>query len=126
MAEKSYHTQLKEGDKIEGGPWDGFEVVSTYSDAQAVADGVLVDFPGDAGVNRATRAVFDHFTRTIGGVMTDITPLQEAIRAVLAGGKKDVDWLIGEYDGKRLWIIPNETTRPSGGTHYTIMFPEDY
>jgi hypothetical protein len=33
----------KEGDVIHGGPWDGFEVVSVYTRAQALEDGVLVD-----------------------------------------------------------------------------------
>ena len=31
------------GDKIKGGFWDGFEVISVYSRAQAIEDGELVD-----------------------------------------------------------------------------------
>lgn len=34
---------LKKGDRVRGGPWDGFEVIDTYSRAQAIKDGVLVD-----------------------------------------------------------------------------------
>ena len=37
------------------------EPISTYSDSQALQDGVLVEIPGEGGVNRATRAVFDEF-----------------------------------------------------------------
>lgn len=31
------------GDKVQGGFWDGFEVISVYSRAQAIEDGELVD-----------------------------------------------------------------------------------
>lgn len=34
---------MKTGDTIQGGPWDGFEVISTYSREQALNDGWLVD-----------------------------------------------------------------------------------
>ena len=34
---------MKEGDVIKGGPWDGFEVLSVYTRAQAIEDGVLID-----------------------------------------------------------------------------------
>lgn len=33
----------KEGDVIQGGPFDGFEVIDTYTRAEALADGVLID-----------------------------------------------------------------------------------
>ncbi len=33
----------KEGDTIKGGFWDGAEVISVYTRAQAIEDGVLVD-----------------------------------------------------------------------------------
>lgn len=36
-------TPFQEGDIIEGGPFDGFEMISVYSRAQAIADGALVD-----------------------------------------------------------------------------------
>lgn len=42
---------MKEGDKIEGGPFDGFEVISVYSRADALADGVLVDVSEIAKAN---------------------------------------------------------------------------
>ncbi len=60
-------------------------VIVEYSDKQALEDGVLVSVPGEGKVNRVTRAVFDHFTEPMGstprtGEVTDITPLQDAIR----------------------------------------------
>jgi len=93
--------------------------ISVYTDAQAVEDGVLVAFPGPGGVNRVTRAVFDHFTRALGAGITNITPLMDAMRAMLKV-EPDDGWHTGSVRGKRLWLIPNEV----GGL--TLMFPEDY
>ncbi len=39
---------MKEGDIIEGGFWDGAEVISVYTRAQAIEDGVLADVTGVA------------------------------------------------------------------------------
>lgn len=33
----------EEGDIIQGGPWDGFEIISKYSRSDAIQDGTLVD-----------------------------------------------------------------------------------
>src|SRR5213594_3659254 len=100
------------------------EPISTYTDQQALADGVLVAVPGEGGVNRVTRAVFDHFADAMGsspvtGPVTNIGPLLDAIRAMLQV-EPDDGWRVGTYAGKKLWLIPNET----GGL--TLMFPEDY
>ena len=107
-------------------PPDDFfgEPISVYTDAQALDDGVLVAVPGDGGVNRATRAVFDHFTESLGtspitGTVTNIGPLMDGIRAMLRI-EPDDGWRVGEYQGRELWLIPNEL----GGL--TLMFPEDY
>ena len=100
------------------------EVIDRYTDAQAVEDGVLVavDF---APVNRVTRLAFDHVARPIGtspvtGAVIDITPVRKVIEAMLAveadeGGRRS-----GTYEGKDLWLIPNEVKG------LTLMFPEDY
>ena len=100
-------------------------VISEYSDAQALEDGVLVSFPGEGKVNRVTRAVFDHFTKPMGsspatGEVTDITRLEDAIRAMLKIGPDEGAWRTGAYDGKELWLVPNEV----GG--FTLLFPDDY
>lgn len=34
---------MKEGEVIQGGPWDGFRVIYVYTRAQAIEDGVLID-----------------------------------------------------------------------------------
>ncbi len=35
--------EYKEGDIVEGGTWDGFEIISMYTRSQAIQDGVLID-----------------------------------------------------------------------------------
>ena len=101
------------------------EVIYAYTDAQALEDGVLVAVPGEGKVNRVTRAVFDHFTKPMGesqetGPVTDITPLMEAIRAILKNPPDEDGWRTTTHNQKELWLIPNET----GGL--TLMFPDDY
>ena len=98
------------------------EPISVYTDAQAIEDGFLVAIDGSGRVNRATGAVFDHFAQPIGDPrfrVFDVTPLKDAIRAMLQV-EPDDGWRVGDYQGKRLWLIPNEL----GGL--TLMFPEDY
>ncbi len=100
-------------------------VIVEYSDKQALEDGVLVSVPGEGKVNRVTRAVFDHFTKPMGsspatGEVTDITPLQDAIRAMLKVKPGEDAWRTGTYEGKDLWLVPNEV----GG--FTLLFPDDY
>src|SRR5206468_8678052 len=100
------------------------EPIYTYTDQQALQDGVLVAVPGDGGVNRVTRAVFDHFTESLGtspitGSVANITPLMDAIRAMLRIEPVD-GWRVGEYQGRELWLIPNEVEG------LTLLFPEDY
>jgi hypothetical protein len=102
--------------------FDGAEVISLYTDAQAREDGFLVAVSGPDGVNRVTRPVFDYFVKFIGDPrhqVMDITPLMAAIDFMLTIAPDD-GWRTGEYQGKRLWLIPNEV----GGV--TVMFPEDY
>jgi hypothetical protein len=95
------------------------EVISTYTDREAVEDGFLVAIAGPGRVNRVTRAVFDHFTEEMGPGVTNITPLTDAIRYMLTL-EVDDGWRTGNFRGKALWLIPNEV----GG--FTLMFPEDY
>ena len=95
------------------------EVISTYADGEAVEDGVLVALAGPGGVNRVTRAIFDHFSQSMGIGVTNITPLMDAIRH-MAAVEADRGWETGKFQGKALWLIPNEVWG------FTLMFPEDY
>src|SRR5882724_6789570 len=96
------------------------EPISVYTDAQAIEDGFLIAIDGPGRVNRATGAVFDNFAKSIGDPrfrVFDLTPLMDAIRAIL---KVELDdgWRVGDHQGKRLWLIPNELNG------LTLMFPE--
>ena len=99
-------------------------VISAYTDADALADGVLVQIYA-APVNRVTRTVFDHFTSLLGsspvtGPVTDIGALLRAIRVMLEVKPDEDGWRCGTYEGKELWLVPNEVKG------LTLMFPEDY
>ena len=99
--------------------------IVAYTDAQALADGALVAFSGEGGVNRITRAVFDHFAKPMGsspatGQVTDITPIQDAIRAMLKVEPDKDGWRTGTHQGKELWLVPNEVRG------LTLLFPDDY
>ena len=52
--------------------------------------------------------------------VTDITRLQDAIRALLKVEPDEDAWRTGSYEGKELWLLPNEV----GGL--TLLFPDDY
>jgi hypothetical protein len=53
-------------------------------------------------------------------VVTDITPLRKVVQTMLAIEADADGWRAGAYEGKDLWLVPNEV---SG---LTLMFPEDY
>jgi hypothetical protein len=101
------------------------EIIFEYTDAQALEDGVLVEVSCGA-VNRVTRAVFDHFARPMGivpasGLMQfDFTPVTAAIRTVLGVTPDEDGWRKSTYEGKELWLVPNEVRG------LTLMFPEDW
>jgi len=100
-------------------------VIFAYTDAEAVADGVLVRWNGPARVNRITRAVFDHFTEAMGespltSPVTDVGRLAKAVEALVKETPNKDGWRTGTADGRELWLVPNEV----GGL--TLMFPEDY
>src|SRR5262245_679961 len=100
-------------------------VIVESTDEQAVADGVLVPVDGEGGVNRVTRAVVDHFTQQMGaspvtGPVTDITPLMDAIRAILKLTPDEYGWRRDVHQNRELWLLPNDIGS------LTLMFPDDY
>src|SRR6266852_628311 len=100
------------------------KIIFEYTDAQALEDGVLVEVSCGA-VNRATCAVFYHFARPMenspdGLEAFDTDPLTAAIRAVLGVTPDEDGWRQGTYEGKELWLVPNEVHG------LTLMFPNDY
>ena len=112
----------------------GFEVISTYTDAQAVEDGVLVDitavgvgFQGKP-INRMTRTLWEDFQPFLAPYvvqgMTEIEAIGKVLRTKIAYAKGDPGntGKIGDIVTipPRLWLVRNEV----GG--WTAMYPEDY
>ncbi len=98
-------------------------VIFSYTDAQAVEDGVLFDvtpYTVDK-VNRVTASVYallDGFDKP-GEVPKLYREMEDhALRAL--SQSKDKELVEFTYRDKTLWLMDNET----GGR--TIMFPEDY
>lgn len=120
------------------------DVIYSYTDEDALADGVLVSVRGLAPypINRVTRALFDHFTRPIGDMplalggsaVTDVGRLSQlatAVGAKIKAGDLQEGWVVMEFEGKKIWGMPNETiynptNPPYDKPGWTIMFPEDY
>ena len=97
------------------------DIVSVYTDEQAVEDGVLVRAEGvlPCPFNRVTRAVWDEFTQPIGNtkgsviVMTNTTKLSqlgEAVNRKYKAGELTEGWVVLEFEGHKIWAMPNETT----------------
>ena len=102
-------------------------VISSYTDGQAVEDGVLVPLFGFGPVNRVTRAVFVHFTgitpeenASIIELALKFRPLQDVIRQILGKLPDEDGWRKLTWQGKELWLVPNEVRG------LTLMFPDDY
>ena len=100
-------------------------IISSYSDDQAIDDGVLVPL-FFSKVNRVTRPVFDYFVKspeenvTFIEMIFKITPLRDAVEAISKVRPDGDGWRKLNYQGKELWLVPNEV----GG--FTLMFPDDY
>jgi hypothetical protein len=114
------------------------DIVSVYTDEQAVEDGVLVRSEGvlPCPFNRVTRAVWDEFTQPMGPkgsviVMTNTTKLSqlgEAVNRKYKAGELTEGWVVLEFEGHKIWAMPNETTysKITPVLGWTIMFPDDY
>lgn len=98
-------------------------VIFSYTDAQAIEDGVLYDVSHltQHCVNRVTNAVYGF----LGGfeenadVALGYRDLENTARAAF-DKMKDKTLVEFDYKGKRFWMMDNET-----GAR-TIMFPEEY
>ena len=133
---------LKSGEIIEGGTWEGFEVISTYSRAEALEDGFLIDVSAVAREARIkypvalSRSVWDNYVRVPEGVQ-----LQGE-----QGRLWDVLWMlfveIGRSEGERLLnytvFVRNDNKKPKpvqlkavcgpgddGEPVITILLPEE-
>ncbi len=98
-------------------------VIFSYTDREALDDGVLVNVSGltKAGVNRITASVYGF----LGGddkaddFAAKYRDLEDTARKA-SEKSKDNEFTEFNYKGQRFWFMDNEI----GGK--TIMFPEDY
>jgi len=116
-------------------PFDSFEVVSQYTDAQACDDGFLVAI---AAKDRVSRAVWDYLCSRVplDNVKPEDIDAKRHDHALFTSGRmvsqnalearRVYEQNIGGGIftlielGRKFWIMPNEL----GGV--TLMFPEDY
>jgi len=110
------------------------EVISTYTDAQALDDGLLVELPTGIvfrglPINRMTRHLFDELLPFVEAEATLFDgDLDRAVASILrtkctfASGDPGNTGEIGDIHRipPNLWLVRNEV----GG--WTTMFPEDY
>ena len=136
-------TAPKQGEVIQGGPWDGFALISSYTDEQGVADGVLYNISGrldpfSKRVIRGARATagivakFSEINRQMFPEMSADGILENAIldarltyRAMLRQPADEDGWrkTEGRANGDSIgevWLVPNENGS------MTLMLPEDY
>jgi hypothetical protein len=107
------------------------DVISTYSDEQAVEDGVLVDIK-ELGLNfngtlidRMTNTVYVHLLNMANEIENKLAFIQQTIteRLITAHDPDGDGYLIvipQKGREEKLWLIRNERD------NYTLMFPEDY
>ena len=98
-------------------------IISTYTDEQAVEDGVLVDIGANVRfqglpVNRMTRHLFDDLKPFVEAE----APLFDGTKCQLAQGSPDNTGEVGDIwrIPPNLWLVRNEV----GG--WTAMHPDDY
>jgi hypothetical protein len=106
---------------------DDSNVIYSYTDQQAVEDGVLVPLIGFGKVNRVTRAVFAHLTgitpeekASLIELALKLKPLRDAVREILRVSPDEDGWRKLTWQGKELWLVPKEVRG------LTLMFPDDY
>jgi hypothetical protein len=107
--------------------WEDAQIISTYSDANAIDDGWLKDishfnviFNGKL-INRVTSPTF--MTVNLNEDSAKETLSLIAVNAKFDGHGEDA-WGIfqmkNKFESEKFWLIPNEV----GG--YTLMLPDDY
>lgn len=109
-------THLLVGEKIESGPWAGFEVISVYSRAQAIEDGELVDVS-----KKASRIGFRYPVAVTAGVWAELesaarrmdTSTEFPLLLLLLGLYKTIRALQGDTDRF-------EATHPLGGSELSV------
>jgi hypothetical protein len=111
--------------------FDEKDIISVYTDEQAVEDGVLVSITTlgmtycGIAIDRMTGTSFEYFHKKASGKQNELEAMKQAI-AEKVGTAYDPDgdgYLIvipEKGDEGRLWLVKNERN------NYTMMFPSEY
>jgi hypothetical protein len=98
-------------------------VIFSYTDRQALDDGVLVDVSrlSKHGINRITRALYGWLGgfEKPGDFATEYRGLEDAAKVAL-DRSEDKEFLEFTYKDAKFFLAQNETG------YRTLMFPEDY
>jgi len=99
--------------------WDDAEIVYSYTDEQAIKDGVII--PVKFGcIIRITRAVFDDFDKGGFNASAFYSFMNEALKLLEEQKKAKEDWFYSALiQGRKYFFVEN-------GSGFTLMKPEDY
>jgi len=99
--------------------WKDADVVFTYTDEQAIEDGVII--PVKFGcIIRITRAVFDDFDKGGFNASAFYSFMNEALKLLEEQKKVKEDWFYSaSIQGRKYFFVEN-------GSGFTLMKPEDY
>ncbi len=99
--------------------WDDAEIISVYTDEQAIEDGVLIPV-GFGDITRITRTILDDF-KGENAVEEFLAFINEVLRKSGEEARKNPDDYFQsiELAGRKYFICHN-------GNGFTLMKPEDY
>ena len=99
--------------------WADAEVIYSYTDEQAINDGVII--PVKFGkIIRITRAVFDDFDKGGFDASAFYSFMNEAVKELERRQKNKEDWFYSATIQKRKYFLVEN------GGGFTLMKPEDY
>ena len=99
--------------------WEDAEVISAYTDEQAVEDGVLIPVKFE-NITRITKTVFDDFDKGGFDAPGFYKFMAEASKELESQQRIKYDWFYSVLiEGRRYFLVDN-------GNGFTLMKPEDY
>jgi hypothetical protein len=117
---------MREGEIIEGGFWDGTEVISVYTRAQAIEDGVLVECDRDGIVKEAGFKVPVAVTHAVWTILEPTDEEREGWGQSVEGRLWDLLWMARVGGAVRQRVLGDG----SHEKHYEALFQmrgrEDY
>lgn len=99
--------------------WEDAEIVYSYTDEQAIEDGVIIPVKFGS-IIRITRAVFDDYDKGGFNASAFFSFMNEADKVLEEQKKARKDWFYSALiQGRKYFFVEN-------GSGFTLMKPEDY